>query len=246
MRYFVKGSEKHLSLPFPAVTLKRLNVSCGSGPGWTSLLSPNHSKGLKPTLYANSDFSFFHQEREVENLEGVVANLKQELGIAKKRVSELQHALEDDMHYDSDGLSNDDDGDDDLDLGGLSDDSDELIDNDRPSEPRSYRSYDELEDDDDLSDRLKRKLNDLTESDSLPRSVRRSRPLANSMDSDPSSPRGTYDEEDSRRTGRRSRSGTDDLDTSAEKRQRRSEDRRRKSLEKKRSFEKRSTDNSLH
>ena len=150
------------------------------------------------------------------------------------------------MHYDSDGLSNDDDGDDDLDLGGLSDDSDELIDNDRPSEPRSYRSYDELEDDDDLSDRLKRKLNDLTESDSLPRSVRRSRPLANSMDSDPSSPRGTYDEEDSRRTGRRSRSGTDDLDTSAEKRQRRSEDRRRKSLEKKRSFEKRSTDNSLH
>ena len=198
-----------------------------------------------------SVFLCLHQEREVEHLEGVVASLKQELGMAKKRVSELQHALEDDMNYDSDGMSHDedDDDDDDIDLG-LSDDSDDLRDNEsRPSEPRSYRSFDELDDDDDLSDRLKRKLTDLTESDSLPRSARGSRPPVGSVHSEvfvhPSSPRQT-DGDDVRKTGRRSRSGTEEKDSSGEKRRRRSEDKRRKSLEKKRSFEKRSTDTSIH
>ena len=195
-----------------------------------------------------SIFLCLYQEREVEHLEGVVASLKQELGMAKKRVSELQHALEDDMNYDSDGMSHGED-DDDIDLS-LSDDSDDLRDNDsRPSEPRSYRSFDELEDDDDLSDRLKRKLTDLTEPDSLTRSARGSRPPADSVGSDvfehPTSPRRT-DDDDVRKTGRRSRSGTEEKDTSVEKRRRKSDEKRRKSLEKKRSFEKRPTDTSIH
>lgn len=174
--------------------------------------------------------------------------------MAKKRVSELQHALEDDMHYDSEGMSNDDDDDDDL-----SDDSDDDFRDggSRPSEPRSYRSYDELEDDDDLSDRLKQKLNDL--SDDLPRSARGSRLPADSVDSDVfETTRNDADGNESRkparrasgesRPHRRSRSGTDEHDTSIDKRRRRSDDKRRKSVEKSRSFEKKptSTDNSIH
>ena len=197
-------------------------------------------------------FSPFRQAREVEHLEGVVASLKQELGMAKKRVSELQHALEDDMHYDSDGLTNDEDDEDDDIVLGLSDDSDDdLKDSDsRPSEPRSYRSFDELDDDYDISDRLKRKLNDLTDSDSIPRSARGSRPPADSVGSDvfenATSPHRTSGDDDSRKGSRRPRSGTDEHDPSADKRRRKSDDKRRKSVEKKRSFEKRSTDNSIH
>ena len=193
------------------------------------------------------------KEREVGHLEGLVASLKQELGMAKKRVTELQHALEDDMHYDSEGLSHDDDDDDDidLDLSDDTDDDDDLKESDsRPSEPRSYRSFDELEEDYDISDRLKRKLNDLTDSDSLSRSARGSRPPADSVDSDVfenlASPQRTHDENDPRKSGRRSRSGTDERDTGGDKKRRKSDERRRKSLEKKRSFEKRSTDNSIH
>lgn len=172
-------------------------------------------------------------------------------------MSELQHALEDDMHYDSDGMSNDyDDDDDDIDLN-LSDDSDDFKDSgSRPSEPRSYRSLDELEDEDDLSDRLKQKLNDLK--DDLPRSTRESRPPAVSVDSDVFENTVRHDDDlnDSLKGGRRvsqegrphrrSRSGTDENDTSAEKRRRRSEEKRRKSVEKRRSFEKKSKDNSIH
>lgn len=189
----------------------------------------------------------------MENLEGVVASLKQELGMAKKRVSELQHALEDDMNYDSDGMSDDDD-DDDIDLG-LSDDSDDLKDSgSRPSEPRSYRSFDELDDaEDDISDRLKRKLNDLSEHVDLPRSARGARPHADSVDSDVFENARHEDdvnrvrkESGEGRHHRRPRSGTDEHDTSVDKRRRRSDDKRRKSLEKKRSFEKKSTDNSIH
>lgn len=200
-------------------------------------------------------YFFYLQEREVEHLEGVVASLKQELGLAKKRVSELQHALEDDMHYDSEGMSNDDDDDDDIDLN-LSDDSDDFKDSgSRPSEPRSYRSLDELDDEDDLSDRLKRKLNDLK--DDLPRSTRGSRPPADSVDSDVFENTVRHDDDlnDSRKGGRsashegrrRSRSEPkDENDTSVEKRRQRSEEKRRKSVEKRRSFEKKSKDNSIH
>lgn len=178
--------------------------------------------------------------------------------MAKKRVSELQHALEDDMHYDSDGMSNDDDEDDDIDLD-LSDDSDDEFKDSgsRPSEPRSYRSLDDLDDEDDLSDRLKRKLNDLSED--LPRSARGSRPPADSVDSDVfESTRHDGDVNESRKAGRRgseegrharrSRSGTDEHETSIDKRRRRSDDKRRKSVEKRKSFEKKSTstDNSIH
>ena len=192
------------------------------------------------------------KEREVEHLEGVVSSLKQELGMAKKRVSELQHALEDDMHYDSEGLSQDEDDDIEIDLDLSDDDSeDDLKDTDsRPSEPRSYRSFDEIEDEYDISDKLKRKLNDLTDSDSLPRSARGARPPADSVDSDVfenvTSPNRTHGDDDSRRRDRRLRSGTDERDTSTDKRRRKSSDMRRKSLEKKRSFEKRSRDNSIH
>lgn len=176
--------------------------------------------------------------------------------MAKKRVSELQHALEDDMHYDSEGMSNDDD-DDDLDLG-LSDDSDEFKDSgSRRSEPRSYRSFDELDDDYDITDRLKRKLDDL--SDDVPRSTRGARPPVDSVDSDVfENTRQSDNVTESRKSGRResgdgrhprrSRSGTDEHDTSVDKRRKKSEDKRRKSVEKKRSFEKKSTstDNSIH
>lgn len=178
--------------------------------------------------------------------------------MAKKRVSELQHALEDDMHYDSDGMSHDDDDDDDdIDLN-LSDDSDDDFKDSgsRPSGPRSYRSLDELDDEDDLSDRLKRKLNDLK--DDLPHSIRGSRPSAYSVDSDvfENTVRHDDDVSDSRKGGRRvsqegrphrrSRSGTDEHDTSVEKRRKKSDDERRKSVEKSKSFEKKSTDNSIH
>ena len=187
------------------------------------------------------------KEKEVEHLEGVVSSLKQELGMAKKRVSELQHALEDDMHYDSEGLSQDDDDDIDIDLGLSDDDSeDDLKDTDsRPSEPRSYRSFDELEDEYDITDKLKRKLNDLTDSDSLPHSARGARPPADSVDSDVFESV-TSPHDDSRRRDRRPRSGTDERDTGPDKRRRKSSERRRKSLEKRRSFEKRSTDNTIH
>ncbi|XP_015760291.1 PREDICTED: unconventional myosin-XVIIIa-like [Acropora digitifera] len=187
-------------------------------------------------------------EREVETLESVVSNLKQELSIAKKRVSELQHALEDDMHYDSDGLSHEDD-DDDIGLD-LSDDDSEHDDDSkdngsRPSEPRSYRSFEELEDEYDISDRLQLKLNDLTNTDGLPRA-------AASVDSDvfentTSSVRtNTDDVQVSRKNDRRRSSGADDHDTNKDRRRRKSDEKRRKSLEKKRSFEKRLTDNSIH
>lgn len=193
-------------------------------------------------------FFFFLKEREVETLESVVSNLKQELSIAKKRVSELQHALEDDMHYDSDGLSHEDD-DDDIGLD-LSDDDSEHDDDSkdngsRPSEPRSYRSFEELEDEYDISDRLQLKLNDLTNTDGLPRA-------AGSVDSDvfentTSSVRtNTDDIQVSRKNDRRRSSGADDHDTNKDRRRRKSDEKRRKSLEKKRSFEKRLTDNSIH
>lgn len=199
----------------------------------------------------------FLKEREVETLESVVSNLKQELSIAKKRVSELQHALEDDMHYDSDGLSHDDDDDDD-DIGlDLSDDDSEHDDDSkdngsRPSEPRSYRSFEELEDEYDISDRLQLKLNDLTNSDRLPRAASGTRPPAGSGDSDvfentTSSVRtNTDDIQVSRKNDRRRSSGADDHDTNKDRRRRKSDEKRRKSLEKKRSFEKRLTDNSIH
>ena len=192
----------------------------------------------------------------MENLEGVVSSLKQELTVAKKRVSELQHALEDDMHYDTDGLSHDDDDSDDVSLHLSDDDSEDdggLRDNgSRPSEPRSYRSFDELEDEYDISDRLQIKLNDLTNSDSLPRATRGARPPSDSVDSEvfehATSPLRTHDDETqgSRKSGRRRSSGTDDHETGIDRRRRRSEDKRRKSLEKKRSFEKRQADNSIH
>lgn len=174
-------------------------------------------------------------EREVENLESVVSSLKQELATAKKRVSELQHALEDDMHYDTDGLSDDDDDVVALDLS--DDDSEDDVDfkdnGSRPSEPRSYRSFDELEDEYDISDRLQLKLNDLTNSDVFENATSSIR---------------THDEETqvSRKSDRGRGSGPDDHDTGADKRRRKSEEKRRKSLEKKRSFEKRHTDNSIH
>ena len=180
----------------------------------------------------------------MENLEGIVANLKQELSMAKKRVNELQHALEDDMHYDSEGMSDDGDLD-------FSDDSDYLKESSsRRSEPRSYRSFDELDDGDDLTDGLKRKLNNLTELDDQPRS-------ADSVDDadvfDNSYRRqnedgaviGTRRGSEEKGHHRRHRSGTDESDAGFEKRRRKSHDKKRKSLEKSRSFEKCSKDNSV-
>lgn len=98
-----------------------------------------------------------------------MSSLKQELNLSKQRVKELQHALEDDMDYNSDGMSNDDD--DDIDLS----DSDSDFAVTRSSKPRSYQSFDSLEPDEELGEGLKQKLGPLVDDDtfgSSPRSPR--------------------------------------------------------------------------
>ena len=103
------------------------------------------------------------QEDQIETLEAQLTLTKQELTLANKRVSELQHALEEDMR------SDDDDDDDDepyvnLDDVTTSEEEEELSDS-RPSEPKSYQSYDDLDDDVELSTRVRDKLHDLVEKD---------------------------------------------------------------------------------
>jgi len=152
----------------------------------------------------------------METLEVDLASAKQELALSKKRVAELQHALEDDMNYDSDGLSHEHDSD-------LSDDSDANLETSSvvPSEPRSYRSMEDLEDDDELELKLKKKLSEIKDttdarSDSGGSSTRRtsgSTSLSPKSDKD--------DDTKKRRSDHRSREG-----------------RRQKSIEKRRSQEK--------
>lgn len=153
----------------------------------------------------------------MEALEVDLASSKQELSLAKKRVSELQHALEDDMNYDSDGLSHENSD--------LSDDSDTNIETSSavPSEPRSYRSVEDLENDDELELKLKKKLSEIRDttdarSESGSSSTRRtsaSASLSPKSDKDDSK-----DETKMRKSDHRSREG-----------------RRQKSIEKRKSLE---------
>ncbi|KAK3738198.1 hypothetical protein QZH41_012776 [Actinostola sp. cb2023] len=161
-------------------------------------------------------------EREVETLEVDLASAKQELSLSKTRVAELQHALEDDMHYDSDGLSNDSD---------LSDDFDANVETASrvPSEPRSYRSIEDLDDDDELDVKLKKRLTEIKDRrdmrsdaggsfDSSTRKTSASTSLSPKSDKDDEKPKRA--EESKRRSDIRSR-----------------EDRRKKSIEKRKSLE---------
>lgn len=120
------------------------------------------------------------------------------------------------MNYDSDGLSHGNDSD-------LSDDSDANLETSSvvPSEPRSYRSIEDLEDDDELELKLKKKLSEIKDttysrSDSGGSSTRKtsaSTSLSPKSDKD--------DDTKKRRSDHRSR-----------------EDRRKKSIEKRKSQEK--------
>ena len=155
----------------------------------------------------------------MESLEAQVASLKQELNLSKQRVKELQHALEDDMHYNSDGMSNDDD--DDLDLSDTDSDLDHEV-GGRTSKPRSYQSYDSLDGEDDLTAGLQRRLSDLVDADD---SVFRGSPR---------SPRGAEGkDEDSRKLARRT-SGPDGQSSSAHRRRRSSEHKKRHGSDKRR------------
>lgn len=147
----------------------------------------------------------------METLEVDLASTKQELSLSKKRVAELQHALEDDMNYDSDGLSH---GESDL-----SDDSDGNLDTSSvvPSEPRSYRSLEDLDNDDGLDKhKLKKKLSEIaTDARSDSGGSTRKTSATTSL-----SPKSDKDDDKKRRSDHRSR-----------------EDRRKKSIEKRKSLE---------
>ena len=91
------------------------------------------------------------QENELENLESQATILKQELALANKRIDGLQQSLEDDLDYDLDDLGS---GDSDVDIGSP---------HSRRSESASYRSFDDVDEGDNISDRLRRKLDSLEE-----------------------------------------------------------------------------------
>lgn len=82
--------------------------------------------------------------------------MKSELTMTKKRLAELQQAMEDNLHHDSDMTSESDD-DDVTTRGSLS--SYRALSGSRVlSEPRSYKSYEDLDDAQDITDRLARRL----------------------------------------------------------------------------------------
>ncbi|XP_031549200.1 unconventional myosin-XVIIIa-like [Actinia tenebrosa] len=162
-------------------------------------------------------------EREVESLEIQLASTKQELALSKKRVAELQHALEDDMHSDSDRLSD----------GDLSDDSDLNLETSSrvPSEPRSYRSIEDLDERDELDSKLKKKLREFKDS-SIDSHSGTSSPADSSTRKTSAnlSPRSEKGEDRTKHTDESSK-----RKKSAEHKSR--DDRRKKSIEKRKSLE---------
>ncbi|XP_048583145.1 unconventional myosin-XVIIIa-like isoform X2 [Nematostella vectensis] len=156
-------------------------------------------------------------EGEIENLEAQLSLSKQELNLSKKRVAELQRALEDDM-LDSDGIDDSDLSDGDLDI--------TLETASRgPSEPRSYRSLEDLDDDSDLQNKLKSRLTDLADGRDERSSGLDSPRSLNSPDS-VTSPDGTRDE------------GKPKKSAAKKEHSRSREERRKKSIEKRKSQEK--------
>ena len=94
----------------------------------------------------------------------ILSATKSELSMTKKRLSDLQQAMEEHLNYDSDGLSSDSSSDDnDVDDDHMSLTSSRAFSESgrMSSEPRSYKSYEDLDDVDDVSDRLTRRLNAL-------------------------------------------------------------------------------------
>ena len=107
-----------------------------------------------------SYFSFQKKEAEVEELEVALAATKTELNMTKKRLADLQQAMEENLNDDSDMTSDSDDDDDDVTRSSMS--SIRALSGSRvSSEPRSYKSYEDLDDVHDITDRLSRKLNEL-------------------------------------------------------------------------------------
>ncbi|XP_028396450.1 unconventional myosin-XVIIIa-like [Dendronephthya gigantea] len=98
------------------------------------------------------------KESELEEIEVVLAATKSELNMTKKRLADLQQAMEDNLHDDSDMTSESDDDDDDVTHSSMS--SYRALSGSRvSSEPRSYKSYEDLNDAHDITDRLTRRLN---------------------------------------------------------------------------------------
>ena len=91
-------------------------------------------------------------------MEVTLAATKSELTMTKKRLADLQQAMEDNLRDDSDMTS--DSEDDDVTHSSMS--SYRPLSGSRvSSEPRSYKSYEDLDDAHDITDRLTRKLNAL-------------------------------------------------------------------------------------
>ena len=92
-------------------------------------------------------------------MEVTLAATKSELTMTKKRLADLQQAMEDNLHDDSD-MSSESEDDDDATHSSMS--SYRALSGSRvSSEPRSYKSYEDLDDAHDITDRLTRKLNAL-------------------------------------------------------------------------------------
>ena len=95
-------------------------------------------------------------------MEVTLAATKSELVMTKKRLADLQQAMEDNLNDDSSLSSDSDDDDDDATHSSMS--SIRALSGSRvSSEPRSYKSYEDLDDVHDISDRLTQKLNALDE-----------------------------------------------------------------------------------
>lgn len=98
------------------------------------------------------------KESELEEMETVLVATKSELAITKKRLADLQQAMEENLHYDSEGLTTDTSSDEEDEHDSMSSYR-ALSDSRVSSEPRSYKSYEDLDDVYDVSDRLARRLN---------------------------------------------------------------------------------------
>lgn len=93
-------------------------------------------------------------------MEVLLAATKSELVITKKRLADLQQAMEENLQYDSDGLTSDTSSDEDDEHDSLS--SHRTLSESRvSSEPRSYKSFEDLDEVYDVSDRLARRLDAL-------------------------------------------------------------------------------------
>lgn len=91
-------------------------------------------------------------------MEMTLAVTKSELTMTKKRLADLQQAMEDNLHDDSDLSS--EVSDDEVEHSSMS--SYRALSGSRvSSEPRSYKSYEDLDDVHDITDRLTRKLHAL-------------------------------------------------------------------------------------